>query len=239
LDVLRRLHESFPQEWKTTSSHAFRSSDDMQFAFAYFYFLINERQKDVWPRLLHQLVDTDRDQIVSANEFRTLWAMTHDSPINEGDMSRHYALLTVNETVPLTAQVLDSHPSQELTKKAKSYFEKLPRNLHELHDTEEVGFVMIRNNDTALKGRLDGIRRKRHKFICLNDNLKHEAPDTLAVKQFLHSFYESLLPLPSVFERQPGALRADALFFWLLVIIGLVFLCWWLSYFARKMRKTD
>lgn len=44
-----------------TSSHAFRSSNDMQFAFSYFYYLINERQTNVWPRLLNTLVDTNHN----------------------------------------------------------------------------------------------------------------------------------------------------------------------------------
>ncbi len=48
--------------------------------------------------------------------------------------------------------------------------------------------MMVRNNDTALRGRLDGIRRKRHKFICLNDNLKHHSPDTREVYLLFYLF---------------------------------------------------
>ena len=30
----------FPREWEITSSHKVRSSDDMQFAFSYYYYIL-------------------------------------------------------------------------------------------------------------------------------------------------------------------------------------------------------
>jgi hypothetical protein len=54
--------------------------------FRYFYFLINERQSDVWPRLLNSLVDTDHSGKVEWNEWRTLWALVHDTPLAEDQL---------------------------------------------------------------------------------------------------------------------------------------------------------
>ena len=34
----------YPEEFEATSSHKLRSSDDMQFSFSYFYFLMSERK---------------------------------------------------------------------------------------------------------------------------------------------------------------------------------------------------
>lgn len=37
-------HSRYPDEFEATSSHKLRSSDDMQFSFSYFYFLMSERK---------------------------------------------------------------------------------------------------------------------------------------------------------------------------------------------------
>ena len=36
---------SYAEEFDCTSSHKLRASDDMQFGFSYFYFMIGERQE--------------------------------------------------------------------------------------------------------------------------------------------------------------------------------------------------
>jgi len=42
IDVVSRMQNTFPHQFDITSSHKIRSSDDMQFAFAYNYFLMSE-----------------------------------------------------------------------------------------------------------------------------------------------------------------------------------------------------
>ena len=42
--IVERMHNKFPDEFDATSSHRVRSSLDMQFAFSYFYFLIDESE---------------------------------------------------------------------------------------------------------------------------------------------------------------------------------------------------
>ena len=44
---------------------------------------------------------------------------------------------------------------------------------------------MVSTNDSALASRLDGIRVKRQKFICLNDNLEHSDPKSVKVSIIL------------------------------------------------------
>ena len=44
IDIMTRLHNQFVEQFKTTSSHKIRSSNDMQFAFSYYYFLISEKK---------------------------------------------------------------------------------------------------------------------------------------------------------------------------------------------------
>lgn len=40
----------------------------------------------------------------------------------------------------------------------------------------DIEFYMVGDNYTQVKNRFDKIRYKRHKFICLNDNIKDEDP---------------------------------------------------------------
>ena len=94
----------------------------------------------------------------------------------------------------------------------------------------EVAFKMIRNNITNVRKELDSLRKRRHKFICLNDNIDHNQGDaekvgspiespfplserslmhTLAVrtcqiKLALHELYEWYFPTRSSFELPPG-----------------------------------
>jgi UDP-N-acetylglucosamine-lysosomal-enzyme len=114
LPVLQRLVDTFPRQWDLTryflfvqkqqlrnvtltvicnsSSHAFRASDDMQFAFSYFYFLINERREWNLPSIFAN-VDSDASHDLSPNEFRSLWVLMHDPPIDEAAMNDKWAQL--------------------------------------------------------------------------------------------------------------------------------------------------
>lgn len=40
--IMNELQSTFPEEFDKTSSHKIRSSDDMQFAFSYNYFVIGQ-----------------------------------------------------------------------------------------------------------------------------------------------------------------------------------------------------
>ncbi len=63
---------------------------------------------------------------------------------------------------------------------------------------------MMGNNATVVGKRLDEIRTKMPKFICLNDDMNktHAPPQQLL--QTIADFYMSYFPLPSPFELPPG-----------------------------------
>jgi UDP-N-acetylglucosamine-lysosomal-enzyme len=71
--------------------------------------------------------------------------------------------------------------------------------------TDDVAFLMINENDTNVESRLDGIRYRQQKFICLNDNMNHTNPKAKDTVRLLHQFYMSLFPLPSTFELPDGS----------------------------------
>jgi len=75
---------------------------------------------------------------------------------------------------------------------------------HEQVGLDEVEFYMMGNNATIVQKRLDGIRAKSPKFICLNDDMNktHAPPDDLL--RAIDEFYSSFFPKPSPFELPNG-----------------------------------
>lgn len=71
----------FPEEFVKTSAHRVRHSEDMQFAFSYFYFLMSAQQQlnvsDVFDE-----IDTDHSGVLSDREIRTLATRIHELPLS-------------------------------------------------------------------------------------------------------------------------------------------------------------
>lgn len=52
--------------------------------------------------------------------------------------------------------------------------------------------------DMRTERQLNSIRKRRSKFICVNDNVVNMTEE---IKDALHEFYESFFPVPSQFEK--------------------------------------
>ncbi len=74
-EILKSIsrHPFSPQEWELTSSHRFRSGDDMQFAFALYHFLMSEKASMDVGQIFDEF-DTDDSGTWSDREIRTLLA---------------------------------------------------------------------------------------------------------------------------------------------------------------------
>lgn len=59
--IVNNMQEKFKFEFKKTSSHKVRDSEDMQFAFSYFYFLSSEKRK-VSIEEIFDMFDTDKSR---------------------------------------------------------------------------------------------------------------------------------------------------------------------------------
>ena len=58
-DVMQALQDKFPEEFEKTSTHKVRTADDMQYAFSYMYFLMNEKQ-ELNVEAAFESLDTDK-----------------------------------------------------------------------------------------------------------------------------------------------------------------------------------
>jgi|ERR1711924_117695 len=77
--IMRDLQSWFPRQFELTSSHQFRSGKDMQFAFSYFYFMMNEPSGESHEDFLKNRIDTDKNGFISRGELRSLAALLRSS----------------------------------------------------------------------------------------------------------------------------------------------------------------
>ncbi|XP_051028601.1 N-acetylglucosamine-1-phosphotransferase subunits alpha/beta [Acomys russatus] len=219
--VMHELQDMFPEEFDKTSFHKVRHSEDMQFAFSYFYYLMSAVQ----PLNISQVfdeVDTDQSGVLSDREIRTLATRIHDLPLSLQDLTGlEHMLINCSKTLPANLTQLNSiPPTQEayydpnlppVTKSLVTNCKPVTDKIHkaykdknkyrfEIMGEEEIAFKMIRTNVSHVVGQLDDIRKNPRKFVCLNDNIDHNHKDAQTVKAVLRDFYESMFPVPSQFE---------------------------------------
>lgn len=221
-DVMSRLTTRFYDAFDVTSSHKIRSSNDMQFAFSYYYYLMSEMES-VTTNEIFDMFDTDNSGTWSDREIRTVLARLHDLPLDfvaVNDFEQHVINCSVilpelHQTVP-TPQYERYYDSKlpTVTKALvnacspisdmllKQYGQR-KKNKFEIVGEEEVAFKMIHNNLSQVLSQIDDIRKNPKKFICLNDNMSHGTKEADVIRAVIQDFYESLFPTRSQFELPP------------------------------------
>lgn len=218
--IMNDFNERFPKEWDITSSHKVRSSDDMQFAFSYFYFLMGVT-RNVTAEEIFDLMDTDKSRVLSDREIRTLATSLYDLPLDlptlsglEDILKNCSEYLPENKKTEIPPPLLETYYDKEMPQATRTLFincDKIvdliktnfkPRPKHRFItlDDHEIAFKMIKTNVSTVVGQLDDLRKNPKKFICLNDNIEHGKPDAHTVKAILQDYYESVLPIQSQFE---------------------------------------
>jgi hypothetical protein len=207
--VMVNLIEAFKDEWEATSARRFRSGLDMQYSFAYFYWGIihNEGKEHMdLEDVFDNFVDTNHDQWLNDNEILTLVSISKGSSPTADEMTAAFKCLkNIPSNVTLSPTLVTPPVTIESIKKCASIMKGLKSNTKirrfEKLSTEEVGFEMLQDNINKTRTQLDGLRAKRPKFICVNDNQKTPTKEQL---QLIKSFFESMWPLPSSFELSGG-----------------------------------
>ncbi|XP_017890690.1 N-acetylglucosamine-1-phosphotransferase subunits alpha/beta [Ceratina calcarata] len=218
--IVADMHNKFRNEFKKTSSHKIRNSEDMQFAFSYFYFLTNEKRKVPIEEIFNKF-DTDKSGTWSDREIRTLLSRLYPLPLDYSlvvefenaitNCSNHIKITEVPNP-PLGERYLDSSlptVSKELIAKCESISRRIETKFGEgklyPHEVIKAGknevFEMLTSNVSLTVQILDEIRRDPKKFICLNDDMDPlRRSENEVVKALLNDFYRSLYPLRSTFE---------------------------------------
>ncbi|XP_018406670.1 PREDICTED: N-acetylglucosamine-1-phosphotransferase subunits alpha/beta [Cyphomyrmex costatus] len=218
--IVNSMQEKFESEFKKTSSHKVRDSEDMQFAFSYFYFLSSEKRK-VSVGEMFDIFDTDKSRTWSDREIRTLLSRLYPLPLDynlimefESEIINcsHRINLPKLIEIPAEERYLDSTlpiVSKELILNCETVFRKMQskfsKSNHYPHEIIKAGkneiFEMLTSNVSLTVQLLDEIRRDPKKFICLNDDMDPiRRSENEIVRALLNDFYRSLYPLRSTFE---------------------------------------
>ncbi|XP_028943118.1 N-acetylglucosamine-1-phosphotransferase subunits alpha/beta, partial [Antrostomus carolinensis] len=178
--VMQELQDMFPEEFDKTSFHKVRHSEDMQFAFSYFYYLMSAVQPLNISQIFNE-VDTDQSGILSDREIRTLATRIHELPLSLQDLTGLEQML-INCSKSLPANVTQIHvipPTQEayydpnlppvtknlvtnckpVTDRIRKAYKDKNKYRFEIMGEEEIAFKMIRTNVSHVVGQLDDIRK--------------------------------------------------------------------------------
>jgi UDP-N-acetylglucosamine-lysosomal-enzyme len=218
--IMAELQTRFSNEWDDTSSHRVRQADDMQFAFAYFYFLISERANVSVDEVFDEL-DVDMSGVLSDRELRILATRIYELPLDLKTLEGfEQMLINCSQTAPVVAnRSAVSRPEvyyekrlpqvtrtlvmlcDPMVKLLEKYTKSKPKYRHEtVAGDEDVFFKMLSANVSKVVATLDEVRRDMRKFICLNDNIDYRQASAKMVKIVMKDFYESFMPTPSRFE---------------------------------------
>ena len=212
--LLSRIEHEFPAAVAATLRHRFREGTDLQFAFLYFHFrsgLDATRRETSLAAWLHWL-DLDRDGALDAHEFRLLAEMLYGE--SDTTTMRRLAECVTNrsvvwreredpagnlrgrEVVEGKVMIDQVMACEEVVRMLRQHATYVP--LVEVKTDEDVAFQMISDDIADTQRQLDSVRRRKSKFICINDDIKQKNEQLDAI---IHDFYESFFPTPSQFEK--------------------------------------
>ena len=229
-DILSELWSLYEPEFNHTSQNRFRSGSDMQFAFSYFYYMMEEPANQDLRALLQEEVDRNRDGVLNRAELRMLALLlrqhTHSGSFGrfQGDPDMQGLRLQLlnctdravcvgippdaNLKAVLHSGTMDHRITVDTVLRdssiratLKEMAKKRKKYRHELMNLDDVGFHMLRENVTGVQRQLDEVRLQLPKFLCLNDDMGEGNQET---SNALHEFFEWYFPNRSSFELPPG-----------------------------------
>ena len=177
--------------WLLKQIFRIRAANDVQYAFAYNYFLA-ESLEEISDSEIFAEFDRDKSGVLSDREMRLLITKIHELPIRlehltalEDDLKECYDNKTYHEQVKNPEKYFDKKMPQVTEKFALSCPKFLDRievvkkgkkkyKTKELDDSE-IEFQMIGSNVSSVIGQLDHVRKNQKKFLCINDNMDHSS----------------------------------------------------------------
>ena len=249
VEIMEELQQKWETEFDVTSSHRFRHKQDIQYAFAYFYYLVQASVEFDPVDFFETQVDIDGDGFVSTLEMQRLKSIYSAKLVDEAQSTLVECKDSLNATSAVV-QLSDFLSCERALTLFRNHFQKQKKYAHDEGKMSHVTFYMMRNNVSVVEKRLDEILEERKKFVCLNDDTDNPPPE---FHQVLSRFFEKYYPEPSPFEYPPGIVNeilhvrkdisashplANHQFFYSGIVIGLGFILLVLSVLCRP-RASD
>ncbi|XP_016971565.2 N-acetylglucosamine-1-phosphotransferase subunits alpha/beta [Drosophila rhopaloa] len=228
-DVVEAMQRRFRQQVLNTALQRFRSPTDLQYAFAYYSFLMSETQVMGVEEIFDEF-DTDGSATWSDREVRTFLTRIYPPPLDWSAM-RYFEEVIQNctknlrlnfkvDTVEHSTLVYERYEDSNLPTITRDLVVRCPLLAEALAANFAVrpkykfyvgpkrvshsNFMMLTSNLTEVVESLDRLRRNPRKFNCINDNLDaNRSEDNEMVRHLLEDFYLSFFPRRSKFELPP------------------------------------
>ncbi|XP_061904400.1 N-acetylglucosamine-1-phosphotransferase subunits alpha/beta-like isoform X2 [Entelurus aequoreus] len=219
--IMKELQDTFPKEFKLTSSHHLRHTDDMQFSFSYFYFLMSVKQQTNIADFF-DIVDQDHSGVLSDSEIEALAKTIYKQPLKPMDLTDlGNELLTCSKTfsnevmqihtVKFSPEVYHDQNMPQITKyvflnckpvtdRFREAIKRQNKYKYTIMGEQEIHFRLIKNDNDRNKILFKDVLNNAKKFICLNDDIDRSKSNAKAVEAMLAQFYHDILPHPSQFE---------------------------------------
>ncbi|XP_065369836.1 N-acetylglucosamine-1-phosphotransferase subunits alpha/beta isoform X2 [Calliphora vicina] len=226
--IVNSMQEQFYKEIAITAKNRFRAPNDLQFAFAYYSYVMEETKRVTVKEIFNEF-DTDHSMTWSDREIRTFLAKIFQLPLDWSavrffeDVIHNCSLLhksnivkNIRYTTVMYERYEDSNlpiVTRDLVENCTPLAEALEDNFglrrkykyhvnpkHYIHNN----FMMLTSNVTDVVNALDKLRRNPRKFNCINDNLDPKSlEENELIRHLLEDFYLSLFPERSQFELLP------------------------------------
>jgi UDP-N-acetylglucosamine-lysosomal-enzyme len=217
IDIMNSLQEKFKDEFEKTSSNRFRDGSDMQYAFSYYYYIMNELDVFDEQRMFDQ-IDMDSNGYVDDIEvtialFKLVSIERGNSFSQKIKASKAFTSLLDecrnNNTHNTTLTKLNRHGFLKCKRLVNflrknfwfDYEGKRFKYNYELVSSDDSIFIMVSGIPAMIKGRLEYLAQKPRKFMCLNDNINYNQESrAYELQSVINGFYEALFPDKSKFE---------------------------------------
>ena len=214
-EIEERLHDLVNE----TIHHRFREGTDLQYAFLYFHYLYHKEmlRKTDHLKEVFSWIDTDGDGILNDREFESLNQIVYGVRASydtrrlllqclkgnwtdhqrafrdaEGSIQQH----TFTNIAIRFEDVMGCEKAAKELEIAFPFEQKMT-----MGSDEYVAFQMIKDDFAETKRQLDSVRKRKSKFVCINDDIQMK---TTAHEYVIRDFYESFFPIPSQFEKDRG-----------------------------------
>jgi UDP-N-acetylglucosamine-lysosomal-enzyme len=202
--IMNDLQSKFKNQFEKTSANRLRTTEDMQFAFTYNYFLMSELV-DFNASVLFDELDLnsngyfDHFEIITINlrmssrSFSSSDFIPHQAPASEMYKLNIDLSTTLNECIQNRSEKSDNRLSKASFLLCKSLVDLLREHFwnnadfeeakgrgirykYKFHTVgdEETKFVMIGGDPLEIEVKLNNLIREPRKFICLNDNIDYK-----------------------------------------------------------------
>ncbi|XP_033154779.1 N-acetylglucosamine-1-phosphotransferase subunits alpha/beta [Drosophila mauritiana] len=228
-DIVEAMQRRFHQQVLDTAHQRFRAPTDLQYAFAYYSFLMSETKVMSVEEIFDEF-DTDGSATWSDREVRTFLTRIYQPPLDWSAMryfeeviqncTRNLGMHLKADTVEHSTLVYERYEDSNLPTITRDLVVRCPllaealaanfavRPKYNFHvspkRTSHSNFMMLTSNLTEVVESLDRLRRNPRKFNCINDNLDaNRGEDNEMVRHLLEDFYLSFFPRRSKFELPP------------------------------------